>query len=201
MVSQISDALSPQQHKVYSFLKDQYYAAGSMPSLREICSFMGWKAVGTAQDVVAVLIEKGWIEKDPEKARGLRISGAEDLKQVPILGSVSAGPPVEAIENHDGDVMVPGRLRGPIFALQINGDSMKDAGIEDGDIVIVKQGTTANNGEIIVAYVDGEATCKRFKLKKNQIWLIPENSKYKPRCIMDPSFRILGKVVGLHRYY
>jgi len=187
--------------KLYTFLRDRFYAGGSMPTIREICYEMGWKAVGTAQDVVGALIEKGWIERDRKHARGLRLKGQEDLRAVPILGSAPAGPPVEAIEDHKGSAMIPTYIRGRVFGIRIDGDSMKNAGIDDGDIVIVKQTSQAQNNDIVVAMVDGEVTVKRFERRKNQIWLKPENPRYKPRLITDPSFRILGKIIGLHRYF
>ncbi len=193
--------LTPQQMKVYKFLKERVYSAGSMPTLREICKEMGWKAVGTAQDSIKALEQKGWITRNGHKARGLQITEGEDFRSVPILGSAPAGVPIESIEQHKGDAIVPSFMRGPIFAVRVQGDSMRDAGIEDQDLAIVKQTPSAESGEIVVAMVEGEVTIKRLVKKKNEIWLEPENSKYKPRQILDTSFKILGRVIGLHRYW
>ncbi len=193
--------LTESQYKVFQFMKEQFFAAGSMPTLREICSAMKWTAVGSAQTVVEALITKGYIERDPQKARGLRLISEIDFQPAPILGAAPAGSPVEAIENHDGDILVPTFLRGPIFAVRVRGDSMTNAGIENDDLVIVRQATTAQPDEIVVAMVDGEVTIKRFVKKRGDIWLYPENPKYEPRKIEDSSFRILGTVVGLHRYW
>jgi len=195
------DPLSPVQLKVYQYLKDQLYSAGSMPTLREICKEMGWKAIGSAQDVIAVLIEKGFLKKNPNRARGLELRDHDDFRSVPILGSAPAGKPFEAIENHLGDIALPGFIRGPVFALRVQGDSMKNADIQSGDLVIVKQSETAEDGEIVVAVLLQEVTIKRLQKKRDQIFLIPENEKYLPVKVDDPSFRILGKVIGLHRYW
>lgn len=202
MVSlQSKSTLTDTQLKVFRFIKDQFFAAGSMPTLREICSAMKWTAVGSAQTVIEALVSKGYLERDPQKARGLRLTQEVDFRPAPILGTAPAGHPVESVEDHEGDVLVPSFLRGPIFAVRVRGDSMINAGIENDDLVIVRQATTAQPNEIVVAMVQGEVTIKRFVKKRNDIWLFPENDKYQPRKIDDPSFRILGTVVGLHRYW
>jgi repressor LexA len=193
--------LSEQQAKVYSYLKERFYASGSMPTLREICSEMGWRAVGTAQDVIQALIEKGFLKRASQKARGLMLHEAGDFRSIPVLGAAPAGTPMESIENHEGEAIVPSFVRGPVFAVRVQGDSMLNAGIEDGDIAIVRQGAQAEHGEIVVAMVSGEVTIKRLKRRGAEIWLQPENEKYKSKQIADSSFRILGKVIGLHRYW
>jgi repressor LexA len=182
-------------------LKDHVYSAGSMPTLREICKEMGWKAVGSAQDVIQALIDKGFVTKSPHRARGLELKDQEDFRAIPILGSAPAGRPVEAIENHLGDIALPGFIRGPVFALRVQGDSMKDADIQNGDLVIVKQTEQAESGEIVVAVLNQEVTIKRLERKRDQLWLKPENDRYKAMLVEDPQFRILGKVIGLHRYW
>jgi repressor LexA len=108
---------------------------------------------------------------------------------------------MESIESHEGEAIVPSFVRGPVFAVRVQGDSMLNAGIEDGDIAIVRQGAQAEHGEIVVAMVSGEVTIKRLKRRGAEIWLQPENEKYKSKQIADSSFRILGKVIGLHRYW
>lgn len=196
-----STELTPVQFKVLQLLKDHVYASGSMPTLREICKQMGWRAVGSAQDVVAALIEKGFVVKNAHRARGLELKDQEDFRAIPVLGSAPAGRPVEAIENHLGDVALPGFIRGPVFALRVQGDSMRDAGINDGDLVIVRQSEQAETGEIVVAVLNQEVTIKRFEKRRHQIWLKPENPKYSATLVEDTEFRILGKVIGLHRYW
>ncbi len=199
--TQYGNDLSPTQWKVLQYLKERVYSSGSMPTLREICKKMGWSAVGSAQDVIQALIEKGFVRKSPNRARGLELKDQEDFRAIPILGSAPAGRPVEAIENHLGDVALPSFIRGPVFALRVRGDSMKDADIQDGDLVIVKQSETAEDGEIVVAVLNQEVTIKRLEKKRNQLWLKPENKKYSPMLIEDSEFRVLGKVIGLHRYF
>lgn len=194
-------ALSPVQAKVYQYLKGCFYNSGSMPTLREICKEMGWSAVGSAQDVLEVLQEKGLLGKDPQKARGLYFKNALEFRAIPILGSAPAGSAVESHESHEGDVILPGTIRGPVFAVRVRGDSMIDAGIENEDLVIVRQTSTAHHNDIVVAMLEGEVTIKRLSQKRGEIWLVPENKRYAPRKVMSESFRILGKVIGIHRYW
>jgi len=172
-----------------------------MPTLREICKEMGWSAVGSAQDVVHALIEKGWLTRDAQKARGIALAAAEDFRPVPLLGSAPAGVPIESIENHDRDILIPGFIRGPVFAVRVRGDSMMNAGLSDNDIAIVKQVERAESEDIIVAMVEGEVTIKRFCIKRGDFWLVPENPRFSEIKIEDPHFRVLGKVIGLHRYW
>jgi len=172
-----------------------------MPTLREICKYMGWSAVGSAQDAIHALVEKGWLQKDPQKARGLSLPSLDDFRAVPVLGSAPAGVPIESVESHDRDVLVPSFIRGPVFAVRVVGDSMINAGINDGDIAIVKQVGRARNDDIVVAMLGGEVTIKRFEEKHGAFWLMPENPRFHPKRVEDPEFRVLGKVVGLHRYW
>jgi len=195
------ESLSPSQNRVFQFIKEQFYASGSMPTLREICKSMNWTAVGSAQDVVSALIQKGKLSKDPSKARGLLLNQVEDYRAVPLLGSAPAGVALESTENHERDVLVPSFIRGPVFAVRVVGDSMINAGISDGDIAIVRQTPHARDTEIVVAMVEGEVTIKRLRQKREELWLYPENPRFHPRKIEDPSFRILGKMIGLHRYF
>lgn len=193
--------LTETQAKVFEFFKESFHSTGSMPTFREVAKYMGWKAVGTAQDVIGALIEKGYLERDAHKARGLRLKQTLDQRFIPILGSAPAGHPVESFQNHDGDISVPSFIRGPVFAVRVRGDSMIQAGLEDGDIAIVRQVQRATHNEIIVAMIEGEVTIKRLQEKGSELWLKPENDKYKPRRIEDPNFRVLGKVIGIHRYW
>ena len=197
----MDETLSPQQARVFQYLKDCYYKGGSMPTYREICRQMGWRAVGTAQSVIQALIDKNVLARDPQRSRGLRFVQADQFRAVPVLVAAPAGRPLEAIEQHLGNVSVPSFVRGPVFAVRVLGESMKDAGILDGDIAIVRQAPQAENKEIVVAVLDGEVTIKRLVKKQKSIWLYPENPKFKPMKIEDSSFKILGKVIGLHRYW
>lgn len=198
---ELKSDLTETQKTVYRFLKESFYENGSMPTLREICQFMNWKAVGSAQDVVQALIEKSYLTRHPLKARALQLAEAITFRAVPILGAAPAGPPVEAIESHEGDAAIPDFIRGPVFAIRVQGDSMMNAGIEDGDLVIVKQVEEARHGQIIVALVDGETTIKRFERRGRGLYLVPENPRYKEKKVSSESFKVLGIVIGLHRYW
>lgn len=200
MVYHLSN-LSPQQARVYRFLRKFFEEEGKMPSLREICQAMGWRAIKSAQDVVQSLINKGFLEREDGKSRALRFIESESFRSVPILGTAPAGKPVEAIEHHLGYIHVPAFLKGPVFAVRVQGDSMVDAGIRDGDLAIVKQVARADHGEIVVALLEGEVSIKRLIHRKSKLWLKPENPRYSAISITDPSFRILGKLIGIHRYW
>ncbi len=207
-MADVKESLTETQAKVFKYMKESFFTSGSMPTLREICQAMKWKAIGSAQDAVEILIKKGFIEKDPQKARGLRLANDSDFRPAPLLGSAPAGNPIESLENHEGDVLVPTFLRGPLFAVRVRGDSMMDAGIFDDDIVIVRQSEAAKDNDIVVAMLEGEVTIKRLKKRGEErksesaeLWLYPENKKYSPRKVNDASFRILGIVLGLHRYW
>jgi len=196
------EELSEAQSKVYGFIKEKFFSSGSMPTLREICQKMGWSAVGSAQDVISALVQKGWLQKDSQKSRGLQLRQSEEFRTIPLLGAAPAGIPIESFESHDRDLVVPGFVRGPVFAVRVVGESMIDAGIHDRDIAIVRQSLSADDGEIVVAMVDGEVTIKRLKKKRGEVWLYPENSRFSSKKIEgESSFRVLGKVIGLHRYW
>jgi repressor LexA len=162
---------------------------------------MGWKAVGSAQDAIRGLVEKGWLFREGTGSRNLRFVESLSFRRIPILGSAPAGLPVEAIEAHQGDLAIPDRFDGPHFALKVQGDSMKDAGIDDQDLVIVRQSPEAEHKDIVVAMEWNQVTIKRLLKRSRSLWLKPENPKYPEWKVSDPDFRVLGKVVGLHRYW
>jgi repressor LexA len=153
------------------------------------------------------LVRKGFLKRAAGKARGLTVVRRPDdivanLVAVPLVGSVAAGTPLLAEENIVGQVLVDGNTvgSGPCFALRVTGESMKDAGIRDNDVVIVRQQQLAEPGDIVVALLDGEATVKRLFIREQTIELQPENKKYHPIPIgVDTDFRILGKVVAVRR--
>lgn len=159
----------------------------------------------SAHQLVMQLERKGYVRREPRKARSLRIvrrprTDIARSVRVPIIGVVKAGPAMLAEENLFGEVSVAADLVGshPCFALEINGDSMKDADIRDGDIVIVRRQQLAESGEIVVALIDNEATVKRLEIDDGEIRLLPENRKYKPIEVNpDSDFRVLGKVISV----
>ena len=175
---------------------------GIAPTMTELGDRLGISAA-SAHQLVLQLERKGYVARQPRKARSLRMvrrpsQTLASMTSVPMLGVVKAGPAMLAEENRLGEVMVASDLVGhcPCFALTISGDSMKDADMRDGDIVIVRRQQLAENGEIVVALIDDEATVKRLDLNDGAIRLLPENRKYKPIEIQpDSDFRVLGKVI------
>jgi len=199
--------LTALQRAVLQSIKDFTVENGKPPSVREIADMVD-KSSSTVFQALHSLERKGLIRRPSSRSRDIEVVGFEPaltqagIVRVPILGRVAAGKPIEAIEDHRGYVSVDADLvRGDeTFALYITGESMVDAGIMDGDCVIVRQQPDADNGDIVVAMMEGEATVKRFELKRRKIFLMPENRKMKPIQVTSEDFRVLGKVVGVVRF-
>lgn len=192
--------LSKSQQKIYDFLKEkaQY---GVPPSVREICAATGLKSTSTVHAHLRSLEEMGYISRQAGMNRSIHIEGTEETTQVPILGRVTAGLPVLAIEEVQGYLPYSARHAAgkELFALHVDGMSMKDAGILDGDYVIAERTPTADDGAIVVALIEDEATVKRLYREKDTIRLQPENPDFEPIYSQDVS--VLGKVVAVLRYY
>lgn len=174
---------------------------GIPPTIREICTELGIRSTSTVHRYVNLLAEEGYLEKMDKQNRAIRIKGKTAVN-VPLIGTVTAGLPITAVENVASYLpYAPDRhFDGPLFALKVRGESMINAGICDGDIVIVEQRKTAENGEIIVALVnDDEATVKRFYKENGGYRLQPENDTMEPIYVSQVA--VLGKVVGLLRYF
>lgn len=185
---------------VFNFIKNRL-SEGVSPSIREIMDAAEFKSTSTAHRYVNALIDKGLIEKSNNLNRSLKLSGSGCIS-VPVMGTVTAGMPITAYEDITGYVGFEAEGCDPndLFALKIRGESMINAGILDGDIVIVEKSSYAENGEIVVAFVDGEeATVKTFYKEKGHYRLQPENDNMEP--IILEECEILGKVIGLKRYY
>ena len=188
---------------IYRFIEDYYLKNGIPPSIREIGKGVGLKSPGTVQVHVDNLIADGRLISTPNKSRSLIPAQFNFTTQVPLLGKVAAGQPILAEENFEQ--MVPFYANGKkyndneLFALSIKGESMINAGILNGDIVIVRKTPAAGNGEIVIALIDDEATCKRFYRSGEKIILRPENENYKD-IVVDKA-EILGRVVSVMRYY
>lgn len=201
--------LSQNQIKILNFIKNQIQLKGYPPSVREICKGVNLKSTSTVHRHLEKLESKGYIRKDPTKPRAIELlDRSEDNSflvkktiDIPIIGRVTAGEPILAVEHVEDTFPVPAEMaeRGSIFMLKVQGDSMINAGILDGDYVIVKQQNDAINGDIVVALLDNEATVKRFYKEKDHIRLQPENEVMSP--IITNNAIILGKVIGLYRYY
>jgi repressor LexA len=201
--------LSKRQQDILNFIKDEVKLKGYPPSVREIGEAVGLASSSTVHGHLARLETKGLIRRDPTKPRAIEILDLDEaadainykVVNVPIVGKVTAGLPITAVENVEEYFPLPERLAPAdeqVFMLEIMGESMIEAGILDGDYVIVRQQSTANNGDIIVAMTeDDEATVKRFFKEKDRIRLQPENSTMEPIILRNVS--ILGKVIGVYR--
>lgn len=192
--------LKDKEIEVFNYIKSRL-SDGISPSVREIMDAMGFRSTSTAHRYIEALVNEGLIEKSGNLNRSLRLPGSASVS-VPVLGTVTAGQPITAIQDITGYIgfEAPGTDPQDLFALKVRGESMIDAGILDGDIVIIKRTPYAENRDIVVALVDGEdATVKRFFKEKGHYRLQPENPTMEP--IISDNVEILGKVIGLKRYY
>jgi len=201
--------MSQRQQAILDFIKASVRERGYPPSVREIGEAVGLASSSTVHGHLDRLEKKGLIRRDPTKPRAIEIldddsraNFALSVRQVPLVGKVTAGEPITATENIEDYFSLPVHLVGDqeVFMLSVQGDSMIEAGIFDGDYVIVRQQPTAANGDIVVAMTeDGEATVKTFYKEKDHIRLQPENSSMEPIRLRDVT--ILGKVIGLIRRF
>jgi repressor LexA len=197
-----SPKLSPKQSKILAFIEEEISRTGRPPTYRDIAKHCGYGAIGTVQDHLRALIKKGFLQKEEGLARGLKLAHRAGSIDVPILGMVPAGRPIEATESMLGSLAVPAKWSGDLYALRVKGESMIDAGIFDGDYVVVKKQHHANNGEIVVAMVDGEVTVKYLEKKGGKVRLLPANSRFSPIEIPAHSENFIqGRVVSVQRYY
>ncbi len=203
----MSDTISKKQQEIYDFINDELYTRGYPPSVREICTAVNLKSTSTVHGHLQKLQTKGYIKRDPTKPRAIEVmardsiyKGNKEMVNVPIVGLVTAGQPILAVENIEDTFPLPLDFinNKECFMLHIKGSSMIEAGILDGDYVIVEKQNTAVNGDIVVALVDEEeATVKRFFKEDQRIRLQPENSSMEP--IYRDNVGILGKVSGVIR--
>lgn len=201
--------LSNRQQAIIDFIRREVKDKGYPPSVREIGEAVGLASSSTVHGHLARLEKKGLIRRDPTKPRAIELLGDGDRYQedfdisvvrVPVLGKVTAGQPITAVEQVEEYFPLPENLVSSdnVFMLRVSGDSMIEAGILDGDYVIVRQQNVATNGDIVVAMTEeDEATVKRFFKEKNHFRLQPENSSLEP--IILQSVSILGKVIGVYR--
>lgn len=197
------------QHEILEFIHKEVANRGYPPTVREICNATGLASTSTVHGHLSRLEKQGYILRDPAKPRAIEVTEDGLLKLginesedfIPVLGVVTAGAPILAVEDATEFFPIPDNLtqsRGDLFMLTIRGDSMINAGILDGDYVIVKRQDIADNGDIVIAMTDeDEATCKRFYRESDHIRLEPENDHLEP--IILPNVAILGKVVSLYR--
>lgn len=202
------EKLTKRQEDTLNFIKEYIVSHGYPPTVREIAKELDVSSPATVQAHLDRLADKGYIKKGSNKNRTIELMVDNEFKQnndsvvdVPLLGKITAGSPIEAIENPDEYFSLPSYLipkDKDVFTLVVSGESMIEAGILDGDIVIVEKRNTARNGEIVVAMTDeNEVTLKTFYKEVDHIRLQPENSTMEP--IILPNVSILGKAIGLYR--
>ena len=189
------------REKVFRFVRDRL-AGGRPPTVREVMDAFGFRSPQTAREHLDALLAAGRLKKEPGVARGFRLPGRGEAPtvMVPLLGRVPAGPLDLAVEEFEGHVPVQTRRSpGELFSLRVRGDSMKDVGILDGDVVVVRRQQSADPGTIVVAMVGDEATVKRFHVKRGRVELHPANDAYAPIVPEPGDVKILGKVVEVRR--
>ena len=210
--------LNTKEQAVYQFLQKYISEKGYPPTVRDIGAALGMKSTSSVHKLIGNLQEKGYIKKpDPNKRRALELVNreipkasptgsfeAEGVTEVPVVGRIAAGTPILAEQNIEDSFPLPSRYlgKGTNFMLTVHGDSMIEAGIFDGDYILVEEQSNAENGDIVVAMIDGiesEATVKTFYKEKGHIRLQPQNPTMDP--IIVPDCKIVGKVKGVFRYF
>jgi repressor LexA len=204
--------LSQNEQNILNYIRKQVAEVGYTPSVRELCKAVGLKSTSSVHLYLSRLAEKGYIKKGNLKTRALKITGENvtetrdiDMLEIPLVGQVAAGLPILAEENIEEYVKLPtSMVRQNVksegtYMLKVKGDSMINVGIYSGDYIIVSKCQTAENGQIIVALIDDEATVKTFYKEKDYIRLQPENDTMEPIIVKD--VQIMGKVVGLIRRF
>ena len=193
-------SLTPQQKNVLDFIEEYTDEHGFAPTQNEIANHFGFKSLGTVQDYLNRLRQKGYLESTWNGKRAIRLK--QKKHELPLLGRVAAGSPIEAIL-HDEFIEVPPSMTagpGKFFALQVRGDSMIEDGICDGDYVIIRKQAKANNGETVIAMIDNEATIKRFEQHGGGVALHPANSRFQTIHVSpNQDFRIEGIMIGVIR--
>ena len=189
------------QEKILAFIRDEIQAKGYPPSVREIGRAVGFKSTSSVHTHLRALEEAGFIRRDATKPRALELVETPKGHIVPLLGKVTAGQPILAQQYIEDELVLPDWLApdDSTFALRVSGESMIEAGILDGDIVLVRPQRTAENGDIVVALIGDEATVKRIYYENRRVRLQPENAAMAP--IFASSVIVLGRVVGLIRSY
>lgn len=203
----VNQDLTPREQAIMEIIKNNLRIKGYPPSVREIGQSVGLKSSSTVHGYLRRLEEKGLLRRDPTKPRALELLDVRDKPVsentclVPLLGRVAAGQPILAVESRDTMLPLPVGFfgDGDLFMLTVRGESMIEAGIHEGDVVVVRKQPVANNGDIVVALLEDEATVKRFYKENGHVRLQPENPHMEP--IISTNVTILGKVVGLLRKY
>lgn len=202
----MADIKNNKQIEIYEFLKEQISTKGYPPSVREICEAVNLKSTSTVHGHLSRLEKKGLIRRDPTKPRAIELLLDSPIKKelidIPIVGKITAGEPILAHESIEDTFSMPINFiknRNDLFILKVSGESMIEAGIFDGDLAIIEKTSVANNGDIVVALIENEATIKTFYKEDGYIRLQPENASMNPILVKDCT--ILGKLAGLYRKY
>ena len=201
--------ISKKQSEILEYIKNEILNRGFPPSVREICEAVNLKSTSSVHSHLETLEKNGYIRRDPTKPRAIEIVDdncnlvRRETVNVPIIGKVAAGQPLLAVENVEGYFPIPSEYmpNNKTFMLVVQGDSMVNAGIFNGDYVVVEQQPTAENGQKVVALVDDSATVKTFYKEDGYIRLQPENDAMEPIIVEpDQTFQILGRVIGVFRF-
>ena len=199
--------ITAKQEEILNYIKNEILERGFPPAVREICQAVGLKSTSSVHSHLESLEKNGYIRRDPTKPRAIEIlydsfqMVRREMVNVPVVGTVAAGQPILAEQNIDSYYPIPAEFmpNEQTFILKVKGDSMVNAGILNGDSVVVKQQSTAHNGEIVVALVEDSATVKTFYKEDGHIRLQPENDTMDPIIVDD--CQILGKVFGVFRFF
>jgi repressor LexA len=199
----MAKGLTDRQREVFEFIRDCFREHSCPPTVREIARHFNFNSPKAATDHLNALERKGYIHRRAHTARNIELPDALDPRCIPVLGRIAAGSPVLAVEEIEGTVSINGMFdpTPETFALEVDGDSMQDAGILDGDYVVVEKGASVKNGAIAVALLGDEATVKRVFFEDEGVRLQPENPDFDPIRVeqSDPDFRICGPVRGVIR--
>lgn len=202
----MSNARGDTQAKILAYIEKATLQKGYPPSVREICEAIGLKSTSTVHGHLIRLEKKGLLYRDSMKPRAISVPADHqayrtDMVTVPVVGRVTAGMPILATENIEDYISLPQSMlgSGEHYILSVRGESMINAGILDGDYVVVRKQNTAYNGDIVIAMIEDEATCKRYYKENGGFRLQPENPTMDP--IIVPDLTILGKVVSLYRIF
>ena len=200
--------ISPKQTEILEYIKSEIINRGFPPAVREICEAVNLKSTSSVHSHLETLERNGYIRRDPTKPRAIEIVDdnfnltRRELVNVPVVGRVAAGEPILAVENVENYFPIPAEFmpNSQTFMLNVKGESMINAGVLDGDQILVQQQSTAENGDIVVALIDDSATVKTFYKEDGYYRLQPENDTMEPIIVKD-DLKILGKVIGVFRFF
>lgn len=195
------EGLTARQAEILGFIRESIQYNGMAPTRAEVAIRFGFKSKNAAADHLKALENKGYIKLYPELSRGIQLLDEVDEDLIPVIGSVAAGLPLEAVENHDHSLPIPRGLfhKRPTYLLRVKGESMKDAGILEGDLIAVYKTQTAKAGQIVIARIDNEVTVKYLEYEGRKVKLVPANPSFQPMLISPEDMVIEGVFVGLIR--